>query len=124
MDLTVQLPDSNLNFESYTEFKHSCISCHNFVISKSYDDFTDLDKIDALELKFEEHSDDDSDVSSNGEDTSARLSANFPTGKGLKDLSFLKCVGQIGNIKQQSIFLHSILILRLILFYFVVCPNN
>ena len=69
MDLTVQLPDSNLNFESYTEFKHSCTSCHNFVISKSYDDFTDLDKIDALELKFEEHSDDDSDVSSNGEDT-------------------------------------------------------
>ena len=30
---------------------------------------------------------------------SARISANFPTGKGLKDLSFLKCVGQIGDNK-------------------------
>ena len=44
------------------------------------------------------------------------ISTNFPTGKVSKDLSFLKCVGQISDNKQQRIFVYLILILRLILF--------
>ena len=48
---------------------------------------------------------------------SARISPNFPTGKGLKDLSFLKCLGQIGDNKPQSIPLYPIIILRAKLTY-------
>ena len=68
LDLTLQLPDSDLNFENYTEFNHSCITCHTFAISESYDDYADLHKLDALELKSEENSDDDSEGSNNEEE--------------------------------------------------------
>ena len=63
LELTVQLPDSDLNFDTYTEFKHSCTNCHTFFVSKSYDDISDLKKLDALEL-----SDDNLDESFDGED--------------------------------------------------------
>ena len=63
LDLKLQLPDADLNFEQYTEFQHKG-SCHKFRIGKCYDSFSDLEKIDTIEVD----SDEDSDSDSNDED--------------------------------------------------------
>ena len=64
LSLTVQLPNTDLSFERYTEFSHSCTSCHKFSIGKDYAELDDLCKLDALEIKQIEYSDSDSDEDS------------------------------------------------------------
>ena len=61
LSLTVQLPNTDLSFERYTEFSHSCTSCHKFSIGKDYAELDDLCKLDALEIKQIEYSDSDED---------------------------------------------------------------
>ena len=68
LDLKLQLPDANLNFEQYTEFQHTG-SCHKYRIGKAYDSFSDLDKIDTIEVDFDEESDSDSDDEDVDDDT-------------------------------------------------------
>ena len=60
LDLKLQLPDADLNFEQYTEFQHTG-SCQKYRIGKSYDSFGDLEKIDSIEVDFDEESDSDSE---------------------------------------------------------------
>ena len=67
LKLNVQLPGTNLDFQSYTEFYHDEDECFEFSI-KSYDKYGDLDKIGAYRIKakvveLEERHSDDSDKS-------------------------------------------------------------
>ena len=51
LKLSVQLPKSDLDFDKYTEFRHlDSAACRVFGIKKSYHDFDDLNKIDALRI--------------------------------------------------------------------------
>ena len=51
LPLKLQLPKSELNFETYTEFRHGSGSkCHNFSIKEMYSDIDDLEKIEALQI--------------------------------------------------------------------------
>ena len=51
LKLNVQMPLYNLDFESYTEFKHSCgSSWRAYSIKKSYEELDDLNKVKALEF--------------------------------------------------------------------------
>ena len=69
LDLKLQLPDADMNFEQYTEFQHKG-SCQQYRIGKSYDSIGDLEKIDSLEVDFDEESDSDSgDEESDGENS-------------------------------------------------------
>ena len=56
LDLSIQLPDSDLDFKKYTEFRHSdTLACKKFCIKESYDEIEDLKKIDALTIDDEEY---------------------------------------------------------------------
>lgn len=68
LDLKLQLPDADLNFEQYTEFQHKG-SCHKFRIGKCYDSFSDLEKIDTIEVDSDEESDSDSNDEDVDDDT-------------------------------------------------------
>ena len=55
LNLSVQLPQSNLDFENYSEFVHpQSVLCMKMSISKNYKDISDLDKIDAIEKSKED----------------------------------------------------------------------
>jgi predicted RNA-binding Zn-ribbon protein involved in translation (DUF1610 family) len=64
LDLNIQLPDSDLDYKKYTEFRHSdTLACKRFAVKESYDDIDDLLKIDAIRIYEETHdSDDESDI--------------------------------------------------------------
>ena len=49
LELKIQLPHSNLDFKSYTEFQHDGNKCYDLGL-KSYDKYEDLDKIDAYRI--------------------------------------------------------------------------
>ena len=56
-----QLPNSNLNYEEYSEFVHPLnVSCREFSVSKNYADLDDLKKIDAINSG-EQHSEEESE---------------------------------------------------------------
>ena len=70
LKLNIQLPDTNLDFQSYTEFCHDEDECFEFSI-KPYDKYGDLDKIGAYQIKAKvdelgERSSDESDKSETG----------------------------------------------------------
>jgi hypothetical protein len=49
--LDIQLPDSNLDFDGYTQFRHpKNVPCKTYSIKDSYKKFAELSKIDALEI--------------------------------------------------------------------------
>ena len=49
LNLSLQLPNSNLNYEEYSEYIHPPnVVCREFSISKNYADLDDLKKIDAI----------------------------------------------------------------------------
>ena len=51
LHLSVQLPDSNLDFEAYTEFKHdNNLACKKFQIRSDNDQYDILHRLDALEI--------------------------------------------------------------------------
>ena len=55
LPLKLQLPKSELNFETYTEFRHGPGSkCEIYSIKESYSEIDDLEKIEALEIKVPE----------------------------------------------------------------------
>ena len=67
LNLSIQLPGTDLNFQSYTEFCHDGDECFEFSV-KSYDKFADYDKILAYQINakvadLEERSSDESDKS-------------------------------------------------------------
>ena len=67
LKLSIQLPGTDLNFQSYTEFCHDGDECFEFSV-KSYDKFADHDKILAHHINakvadLEERSSDESDKS-------------------------------------------------------------
>ena len=64
LDLKIQLPDSDLNFKKYTEFRHSdTLECRKFTIKETYDEIEDLQKLDAIKIDDENNdSDDESDI--------------------------------------------------------------
>ena len=46
--LDIQLPDSNLDFDGYTQFRHpNNVPCNTYSIKDSYKKFAELNKIDA-----------------------------------------------------------------------------
>ena len=51
LPLKLQLPKSELTFQSYTEFRHNGTECQSYSIKKSYREIDDLEKIDSLEIK-------------------------------------------------------------------------
>ena len=54
LDLSLQLPNSTLNYEKYSEFVHlQNVLCRKFSLSKKYLDLGDLGKIDAIEVQGE-----------------------------------------------------------------------
>ena len=64
LNLSIQLPNTKLNFESYTEFQHSGDKCYKFYV-KSYEKYDDHDKIDAyrIKAKLEDHEESSNDES-------------------------------------------------------------
>ena len=64
LNLSIQLPNTKLNFESYTEFQHSGDKCYNFCV-KSYEKYDDHNKIDAYQIKarLEDHEESSNDQS-------------------------------------------------------------
>ena len=49
--LDIQLPDSNLDFDGYTQFRHpNNVLCKTYSIKDLYKKFAELSKIDALEI--------------------------------------------------------------------------
>ena len=64
IDLNIQLPDSDLNYKKYTEFRPSdTLAFQKFTVTESYDEIDDLQKIDAIRIDEEDHdSDDESDI--------------------------------------------------------------
>ena len=61
LSLDVQLPESDLDFDKYTEFRHSdALSCRKFTIGESYRDIDDLSKIDSIVVD-DDDTDDESD---------------------------------------------------------------
>ena len=70
LNLDIQLPGTNLDFQSYTEFVHDKDECFEFSV-KSYAKYGDLDKISAYQIKakvdeLEERNSDESDKSETG----------------------------------------------------------
>ena len=52
LPLNIQLPDADLDFDQYTQFRHpDNVNCRGFAIKDSYQQIKDLDKIDALKVK-------------------------------------------------------------------------
>ena len=69
LDLSIQLPDSDLDFRKYTEFRHSdTLECKRFSITENYNDVEDLNKIDALKISDEEDEETDGDDESDNGD--------------------------------------------------------
>ena len=67
LNLNLQLPNTDLDFQNYTEFYHDGDQCYQFSL-KSYDRFEDLNKIGAYRIKtklesVEDFSSDDSEKS-------------------------------------------------------------
>ena len=55
MNLSIQLRDSKLGFDEYTQFRHpENISCKDYSVKESYKDFDELKKIDSLVIAWEE----------------------------------------------------------------------
>ena len=51
LNLNIQLPESSLDFNGYTQFRHpDNVLCKVYTIKESYNEFDDLKKIDALEI--------------------------------------------------------------------------
>ena len=70
LKLNVQLPNTNLDYQSYTEFYHDGDERFEFFV-KSYEKYADHNKIGAYQIKarigdFEESSSDESDKSEKG----------------------------------------------------------
>ena len=65
LELSVQLPNSNLDYEQYSEFVHAVnMPCGELSILKNYHQIDDLEKIDSLEtIKEQLQSEDDYDES-------------------------------------------------------------
>lgn len=60
LSLSLQLPNSNLDYENYSEFVHpQNVSCRHYSISTKYVEFDDLKKLDALEIHTEESDEDE-----------------------------------------------------------------
>ena len=67
--LNVQLPDSDLNFQDYTEFRHSTdMECQKFKIKDSYENIGHLEKIQSLEIDTSDNSNSSEDEEDNGGD--------------------------------------------------------
>ena len=49
LELKLQLPDSNLDFQKYAEFHHDSNQCFDFSL-KCYERFNDLAKIDSYQI--------------------------------------------------------------------------
>ena len=63
LKLEIQLPESKLNFDGYTQFRHpDNISCKVYSIKDSYKEFDDLSKIDTLEIAEDENLYDDDET--------------------------------------------------------------
>ena len=67
LNLGIQLPDTDINYQSYTEFCHDGGKCFEFCV-KSYEKYEDLDKIRAYQIRaaieeFDGSSNDDSENS-------------------------------------------------------------
>ena len=73
LDLNILLPNSNLNYSSYSEFVHpENVSCGKFNVGKNYEKLNDLDKIDALSaLVSDNDSSDDQESDEDEEDTNS-----------------------------------------------------
>ena len=68
LKLSLQLPDSDLDFSKYTKFQHDGDQCFRYCL-KSYKRYDDLEKINAycIETKIEEKEDDSSSDESKSE---------------------------------------------------------
>ena len=71
LDLSIQLPDSDLDFKQYTEFRHSdTLECKKFAVKGNYVEVEDLYKIDALKIADEENDEDEENVENDGDNES------------------------------------------------------
>jgi hypothetical protein len=71
LDLSIQLPDSDLDFKQYTEFRHSdTLECKRFAVKENYAEVEDLYKIDALKIADEENDEDEENVENDGDNES------------------------------------------------------
>ena len=71
LKLDILLPNTNLDYLQYSDFIHpENVSCRVFHVEKGYENLSDLDKIDALNiLKSDDCASDDQSGDSNDEDT-------------------------------------------------------
>ena len=54
LHLSIQLPESDLDFEKYTEFRHDAsLPCRKFAIKESYNEIDDLEKVDSIAIRDE-----------------------------------------------------------------------
>ena len=51
LPLKLQLPGSELTFQTYTDFRHEDPECHSYSIKKSYSEIGDLEKIKSLQIE-------------------------------------------------------------------------
>lgn len=62
LSLSIQLPESDMNFEKYTEFRHpETVQCRKFTIKESYQEIKDLEKVAAIAINDKTGSDTESD---------------------------------------------------------------
>ena len=79
LKLDIQLPESELDFDGYTQFRHpDDVSCKEYSIKNTYKYFDDLHKIDALEI------DDDPNPYDDDEDETQLMYTCHKKGKGCR----------------------------------------
>ena len=71
LDLSLQLPNSNLNFSKYTEFQHEGDQCYNYYL-KAYKQYDALEKVDAYSIASEIKDKEDENCSNSDESESEK----------------------------------------------------
>ena len=72
LELKIQLPDSNLHFRNFTEFHHPGGECFHLGL-KSYENYDDLDKIDAYRIVMKATDDEESDTDSEEQENDVKV---------------------------------------------------
>jgi hypothetical protein len=107
LKLNIQLPDSDLDFESYTEFNHDGDECFVFAL-KSYKSSDDLEKIDAYQIVAKIKDLEDSDADSDDDENEVKMyscqfgNCKIPCPCPLCHLDSTQCAEH--KLKHQSLF--------------------
>ena len=107
LKLNIQLPDSDLDFESYTEFIHDGDECFVFAL-RSYKRSDDLEKIDAYQIVAKIKDLEDSDADSDDDENEVKMyscqfgNCKIPCPCPLFHLDSTQCAEH--KLKHQSLF--------------------